>query len=238
VSRRALVTGGVGGIGAAIADALAADGIEVVALDINPDKVAAYAERTGRPAYVADVSRHDDVTRAVAAIESAIGPIDILVNNAGIIRDAMLHKMDPADWQAVIAVNLGSVFNMSRAIVPGMRQRGWGRIISMSSMNGQRGQAGQTNYAAAKAGIIGFTKSLALEVAGKGITVNCIAPGFIETEMTDKIPEHLRRDEKLKIPAGRAGQPADIAAMVAFLASDAASFITGQVLAVNGGQYL
>ncbi|MEO8669513.1 MAG: 3-oxoacyl-ACP reductase FabG [Bauldia sp.] len=238
MSRRALVTGGAGGIGAAIADALARDGAEVIVLDIDPDRLAAYSAATGRAGVAADVSVHDDVARAVGAVERAHGPIDILVNNAGIIRDAMLHKMDPADWTRVIAVNLGSVFNTARAIVPGMRQRGWGRIISLSSMNAQRGQAGQTNYAAAKAGIIGFTKSLALEVAGKGITVNCIAPGFIETDMTASIPNELRVEEIRRVPVGRAGQPEDIAGMAAFLASDAAAFVTGQVLAVNGGQYL
>jgi acetoacetyl-CoA reductase len=238
MTRRALVTGGVAGIGAAIADALARDGAEVIVADIRAENVAAYGKATGRAAYVADVSNYESVARLVERIDQEHGPIDILVNNAGIIRDAMLHKMDPADFQLVMTVNLGSVFNTCRAIVPGMRQRGWGRIINMSSVNGQRGQAGQTNYSAAKAGMIGFTKSLALETAGKGITANCIAPGFIETDMTAKIPKDLYELELKSVPAKRIGKPADIAAMAAFLASDGASYVTGQVLAVNGGQYL
>jgi acetoacetyl-CoA reductase len=238
MTRRAFVTGGVAGIGAAIADALARDGAEVIVADIRAENVAAYSRATGRAAYVADVSNYEAVVALVERIDKEHGPIDILVNNAGIIRDAMLHKMDPADFQLVMTVNLGSVFNTCRAIVPGMRQRGWGRIINMSSVNGQRGQAGQTNYSAAKAGMIGFTKSLALETAGKGITANCIAPGFIETDMTAKIPKDLYELELKSVPAKRIGKPADIAAMAAFLASDSASYVTGQVLAVNGGQYL
>jgi acetoacetyl-CoA reductase len=236
--RRALVTGGATGIGAAIAQHLHSAGHHVVIADLTPQKIAAFHQQHGIDGVVCDVSRYEDVDRAVTDIEARFGPVDILVNNAGITRDAMVHKMTTVQWDSLIDVNLGSVFNTVRCLTPGMRQRGWGRILSISSMTAQRGQIGQANYAAAKAGIIGFTKTIALELAGRGITANCIAPGFILTDMTGKMPPEILAEEQARIPAGRLGIPADIAAAAVFLASDQASFITGQVLAVNGGQYL
>jgi acetoacetyl-CoA reductase len=237
-SRVALVTGGVAGIGAAIGFALAAEGVTVVAVDIAEPKVASYRATTGRPAYVCNVASFDDVVRVAAEVEQAHGPVDILVNNAGITRDGMLHRMEPARWQEVIDVNLTSAFNTVRRFVPDMRQRGWGRIINISSMNGERGSLGQANYAAAKAGLIGFTKTVALESAQKGITANCIAPGFILTDMTAAMPPEVLEQERQRIPVGDLGKPEDIAAAAAFLAGDGARFITGQVISVNGGQYM
>jgi acetoacetyl-CoA reductase len=234
-----LVTGGTAGIGAAIAEALAAEGVEVIVVDVVPDKVKIYGETTGRAAYVMDVADFDQVEQALADIESKHGPIDILVNNAGITRDGMVHKMcRRTQWSAVIDVNLSSVFNTVRLLAPGMRERGWGRIVNISSMNGQKGQAGQANYAAAKAGMIGLTKSIAQEMAAKGVTANCVAPGFILTEMTKAMRPDVLASEAAKIPVGRMGTPDDIAATVAFLTSEKAGFITGQVIAVNGGQYM
>jgi acetoacetyl-CoA reductase len=239
MKRRALVTGGTAGIGAAIAEALAAEGVEVIVVDVVPDKVKIYGETTGRAAYVMDVADFDQVEQALADIESKHGPIDILVNNAGITRDGMVHKMcRRTQWSAVIDVNLSSVFNTVRLLAPGMRERGWGRIVNISSMNGQKGQAGQANYAAAKAGMIGLTKSIAQEMAAKGVTANCVAPGFILTEMTKAMRPDVLASEAAKIPVGRMGTPDDIAATVAFLTSEKAGFITGQVIAVNGGQYM
>jgi acetoacetyl-CoA reductase len=239
MKRTALVTGGTAGIGAAIAEALAAEGVEVIVVDVVPDKVKTYAETTGRAAYVMDVADFDQVEQTLADIESKHGPIDILVNNAGITRDGMVHKMcRRTQWNAVIDVNLSSVFNTVRLLAPGMRERGWGRIVNISSMNGQKGQAGQANYAAAKAGMIGLTKSIAQEMAAKGVTANCVAPGFILTEMTKAMRPDVLASEAAKIPVGRMGTPDDIAATVAFLTSEKAGFITGQVIAVNGGQYM
>ena len=174
----------------------------------------------------------------IARIELELGPIGLVVNNAGITRDGVAHKMDPADFRAVIDVNLMGPFHFCRAILPGMRQRGYGRIINMSSVNALRGQAGQANYAAAKAGLIAMTKSIALEGAAKGITANCVAPGFIKTDMTDAMRADMREKEIAHIPTGRMGVPDDIAETVAFLASDKASYITGQVMSVNGGQLM
>jgi acetoacetyl-CoA reductase len=236
--RLALVTGGASGIGAAIAQRLHADGHTVLIADLTPAKIAEFHARTGIEGVVCDVSNYQDVERAVGEIEARCAPIDIVVNNAGITRDAMVHKMTPVQWDQLIAVNLTSSFNTTRCIVPGMRQRRWGRIISISSMTAQRGQVGQANYAAAKAGLIGFTKTIALELAGLGITANCIAPGFIITEMTAAMPPEVLQAEAERIPAKRLGQPAEIAAAASYLASDGAAFVTGQVLAVNGGQYL
>ncbi|UDL96517.1 3-oxoacyl-ACP reductase [Lichenihabitans sp. PAMC28606] len=235
--RRALVTGGSRGIGAAIAAALRQDGHDVVIVD----RTIATTGEEGRDhrAYELDVSQFAAVERVLAEVEADGGPIDILVNNAGITRDGMVHKMDPvSQWQAVIDVNLTSAFNTVRCLVPGMRQRGWGRIINISSISGLKGQIGQANYAAAKAGLIGFTKSISLELAGKGICANCVAPGFIESPMTSAMPPDALRREAAGIPVGRLGKPDDIAAIVSFLASDQASFVTGQVWSANGGQYL
>jgi acetoacetyl-CoA reductase len=175
----------------------------------------------------------------VQKVESEIGPIDILVNNAGITRDGMLHKMSPENWHAVIATNLSSLFNMSRNVIEGMRARGYGRIINISSVNGQKGQMGQSNYTAAKAGLIGFTKSLAQENAFKGITVNAVAPGYIATEMVRAVPEEVLKSKILPlIPVGRLGEPEEVGRCVAFLASEEAGFITGSTLSANGGQYM
>ncbi|MBC7905224.1 MAG: 3-oxoacyl-ACP reductase [Rhodospirillaceae bacterium] len=238
MARRALVTGGAAGIGAAIAARLQGEGFEVVIVDLSAQRLEDTARRLGMRGWVLDVSDYQAVAHTLAEIETVTGPVDVLVNNAGITRDAFIHKMTPEQWGQVIAVNLSSVFNTVRALAPGMRGRGWGRIINISSMNALRGQFGQANYAAAKAGMIGFTKSIAQELAGKGITANCIAPGFIRTEMTQAMPEEILEQERLKIPAGDLGAPADIAAAAAFLASEDARFVTGQVLSVNGGQYM
>ena len=175
----------------------------------------------------------------MAAVEADLGPVDVLVNNAGITRDGTLHKMEPDNWRAVIATNLDSVFNMSRAVIEGMRGRGFGRVISISSVNGQKGQFGQSNYSAAKAGLIGFTKAVAQENANKGITVNVVAPGYIGTEMVRAVPEDVLKARILPlIPVGRLGEPEEVARCVTFLASEDAGFITGSTLSVNGGQYL
>jgi acetoacetyl-CoA reductase len=238
MARRALVTGGAAGIGAAIAAKFKECGFEVVIVDRSAQRLDDTARQMGVRGWVLDVSDYDAVAKTLAVIEAEAGPIDILVNNAGITRDAFVHKMTPEQWSQVIQVNLCSVFNTVRALAPGMRTRGWGRIVNISSMNALRGQFGQANYAAAKAGMIGFTKSIAQELAGKGVTANCLAPGFIRTEMTMAMPQDILEQERQKIPAGQLGTPADIAHAAAFLASDAAGFITGQVLSVNGGQYM
>jgi acetoacetyl-CoA reductase len=234
MTKRVLVTGGAAGIGAAIAERLARDRFEVVIADLSGERAAATAERLHVRAVTLDVADYAMVERVLGGLE----PIDVLVNNAGITRDAFVHKMSPDQWAAVLAVNLTSVFNTVRVTAPGMRARGWGRIINISSMNGLRGQFGQANYAAAKAGMIGFTKSIAQELAPKGVTANCIAPGFIRTEMTMAMPPDILEAERRKIPAGELGQPSDIAAAAAFLASEDSRYVTGQVLSVNGGQYM
>lgn len=236
--RTALVTGGAAGIGAAIAARLKADGLNVVIVDLAAERLHATAGRIGAAAWVLDVSDFQAVEAVVTEIEAKTGPVDVLVNNAGITRDAFVHKMSPEHWAQVIAVNLGSAFNTVRVLAPGMRSRGWGRIVNISSMNGLRGQFGQANYAAAKAGLIGFTKSIAQELAGKGVTANCIAPGFIRTEMTMAMPPEILDQERRKIPIGDLGAPEDIAAAASFLTSEDSRFITGQVLSVNGGQYM
>jgi acetoacetyl-CoA reductase len=239
MQRRALVTGGTAGIGAAIADALASTGIEVIVVDVVPQKVEQYRAETGRAAYTLDVADFEQVETVLTDIQARHGAIDILINNAGITRDGLVHKMcRRTQWNSVIDVNLSSVFNTVRVLTPGMRERGWGRIVNISSMNGQKGQFGQANYSAAKAGMIGLTKSIALELAAKGVTANCVAPGFILTEMTKAMRPDILEQEAAKIPVGRMGKPEDIAATVAFLSSDQAGFITGQVIAVNGGQYM
>ena len=239
MARTALVTGGTRGIGASIAKALKDAGHTVVVGDIVDDQLASFESETGIRGFKMDVSDFDSVQSAMAQVEEAVAPIDILINNAGITRDGFMHKMDPLkQWDAVIKVNLSSVFNTCRVAAPGMRDRGFGRIINVSSMNGQRGQFGQSNYSAAKAGMIGFTKAIAQELANKGITANCVAPGFILTEMTAAMPAEILDSEVKKIPMGRIGQPDDIASMTVFLASEEAGWITGQVMSVNGGQLM
>ncbi len=239
MSRLALVTGGTRGIGAGISEALSKAGHRVVASYAGRDEAAqAFSKATGISTIKFDVGDYDACAKAVAAIEDENGPIDILVNNAGITRDAMLHRMTPEKWRDVIRTNLDSVFNMTQPLVNGMRERGFGRIISISSVNGQKGQMGQCNYAAAKAGLIGFTRSLAQEGAFKGITANVVAPGYVATEMVRAIPENVLKEKILPlIPVGRLGEVEEIARCVVFLASDDAGFITGSTISANGGQF-
>ena len=236
MARKAVVTGGTRGIGAAISKALKAAGYEVTANYAGNDEAAAkFKAETGIAVRKWDVSDYD----ACEAALKDIGQVDVLVNNAGITRDTMLHKMTKDQWYAVINTNLNSLFNMTRPVIEGMRERGFGRIISISSINGQKGQMGQTNYSAAKAGDIGFTKALAQENAAKGITANVICPGYIATEMVMAVPkEVLEKSIIPQIPVKRLGQPEEIARCVVFLASDEAGFITGSTLTANGGQYM
>lgn len=238
--RLALVTGGTRGIGEAICLKLQAEGYEVAANYASRDEAArAFTDRTGIKTYKFDVANYEDCEAAVQKIEAEHGkPIEVLVNNAGITRDAAMHKMTPEFWDAVIATNLSSCFNMSHAIIDGMRERGYGRIVSISSVNGQLGQFGQTNYSAAKAGVIGFTKALARETAAKGITVNAVAPGYIATEMVKAVPEPVLEKIVSAIPVGRLGEAEEIARSVAFLVAEESGFITGETLSVNGGQHM
>ncbi|MBI3420142.1 MAG: acetoacetyl-CoA reductase [Proteobacteria bacterium] len=237
--RVALVTGGVRGIGAAVAVMLKARGYKVAANYHGADDPAvAFTTRTGISHYKWDVSDFDACQKGVAQITAAIGPIEVLVNNAGITKDGVMHKMTKEQWDDVIRVNLSSVFYMSRSVIEGMRTRGFGRIVSISSINGQSGQFGQTNYSASKAGIIGFTKALAQESAIKGITVNVVAPGYTSTEMVRAMDPAIVEKITSKIPVGRLGQPEEIARAVCFLASDNGGYITGSTLSINGGQYL
>ncbi|MDX1709886.1 MAG: acetoacetyl-CoA reductase [Rhodovibrionaceae bacterium] len=241
MARVAIVTGGTRGIGAAIASGLKDAGCNVAATYHGNDEAAnKFKEETGIHVYKWDVADYDACVEGVKQVESDLGgPVDILVNNAGITKDTTLHKMDAEKWQAVISTNLDSVFNMSRAVIDGMRERGFGRIISISSINGQKGQFGQSNYAAAKAGLIGFTKSIAQENAGKGVTANVVAPGYIGTEMVRAVPEEVLNKKIIpQIPVGRLGEPEEVARCVVFLADDEAGFITGSTLSVNGGQYM
>ncbi len=240
MARIALVTGGTRGIGRAISLALKEAGARVAAnYAANDDAANAFKDETGIPVYKFDVGDFDACKDGIAKVEADIGPIDILVNNAGITRDKPLHKMDPGHWDAVIATNLSSAFNTSRNVIDGMRERGYGRIINIGSINGQKGQFGQVNYSAAKAGLIGFTKAFALETASRGITVNAVAPGYIATEMVMAVPEEVLNAKILPlIPVGRLGEPEEVGRCVAFLASDEAGFITGSTLSVNGGQYM
>jgi acetoacetyl-CoA reductase len=234
----ALVTGGTRGIGHAVVARLKADGFKVAAGYANDEATAkATADELGVMIVKGNVGEFESCKRAVAEVEAELGPIDVLVNNAGITRDAMLHRMTPEQWNEVIFVNLASLFNMSRQVIDGMRQRGYGRIINITSINGQKGQMGQTNYSAAKAGAIGFTKALALETASKGITVNAVAPGYTDTEMVRAVPENVLQQIVAGIPVGRLGKAEEIAACVAFLARDDAAFITGATITANGGQY-
>lgn len=235
----ALVTGGSRGIGAAISIALKEAGYSVAATFAgNEEKAAAFTEETGIKTYKWNVADYDECKAGIAQVEADLGPVDVLVNNAGITRDAMFHKMDPQQWNEVISTNLNGVFNMTHPIWPGMRERGFGRIITISSINGQKGQAGQVNYSASKAGDIGFTKALAQEGAFKGITANVVCPGYIGTEMVRAIPEQVLNEKIIpQIPVGRLGEPEEIARCVVFLAAEESGFITGSVITANGGQY-
>ncbi|MBU2580535.1 MAG: beta-ketoacyl-ACP reductase [Alphaproteobacteria bacterium] len=240
MARVALVTGGSRGIGAAISVALKAAGHTVAANYAgNDDAANAFKAETGINVYKWSVAEYDACAEGIKKVEADLGPVDILVNNAGITRDAMFHKMTPQQWQEVMSTNLNGLFNMTHPIWPGMRERGFGRIVNISSINGQKGQMGQVNYSAAKAGDLGFTKALAQEGAFKGITVNAICPGYIATEMVKAIdPEVLKKNILPHIPVGRLGEPEEIAKLVAFLASDDAGFITGSTISANGGQYM
>jgi acetoacetyl-CoA reductase len=238
--RIALVTGGTRGIGAAISIALKNAGYKVAANYASRDDVAKeFAKVTGIATYKWDISDFDACQQGVTMVSKDLGgPVDVLVNNAGITRDGAMHKMTPENWNAVIDTNLNSVFNMSRAVLDSMRDHKFGRIVNISSMNGQLGQFGQTNYSAAKSGIFGFTKALARETAAKGITVNAIAPGYIATDMVKSVKEEIMKVILSGIPVGRLGEPEEVARAVVFLAADEASFITGETLSVNGGQYM
>jgi len=240
MARVALVTGGTRGIGRAISVALKDAGYKVAANYGGNDAAAdAFRRETGIAVYKFDVGDFHASKAGIARIEADVGPIEVLVNNAGITRDKPLHRMEQKEWDAVIATNLSSAFNMTRHVIDGMRARGFGRIVNISSINGQKGQFGQCNYSAAKAGLIGFTKAVALETASKGITVNAVAPGYIATEMVMAVPKDVLDSKILPlIPVGRLGEAEEIARCVAFLASDAAGFITGSTLAANGGQYM
>jgi acetoacetyl-CoA reductase len=239
MARIAVVTGGTRGIGAATSRSLKAQGYAVAAVYHGNDAAAeAFKRETGIAVFKWDVSDFAACQAGIARIATILGPVEILVNNAGITRDAMLHHMTSEQWRAVIDTDLTSCFNMCRAAVEGMRERHFGRIVNIASINGQKGQVGQTNYAAAKAGIIGFTKALALETASKGITVNAVAPGYIATDMVAAVPQDILQRIVAQIPVGRLGRPEEIARAVAFLVGDEAGFITGATLTVNGGQYL
>jgi acetoacetyl-CoA reductase len=240
MARVALVTGGTRGIGAAISKTLKNAGYSVAANYGGNDEAAqAFKAETGIPVYKFDVSDAAASEAGIKAIASELGPIDVVVNNAGITRDGMFHRMTIEQWQAVIRTNLDSMFAVTRPVIDGMRSRGFGRIIIISSINGQKGQMGQTNYSAAKAGVIGFAKALAQENAAKGITVNVIAPGYIATEMVAAVPEEVLKTKILpQIPVGRLGEADEIGRMVLFLAGDDAGFITGSTLTANGGQYM
>jgi len=239
MARVALVTGGTRGIGEAISIGLQDAGREVVANYASNDAAAHdFHERTGIPVYRFDVSDYEATTAAIGQIEAEVGPVDILVNNAGITRDGTMHRMDHVQWQAVIDTNLGGCFNCAHAVIEGMRERGFGRIVNIGSINGQAGQYGQVNYAAAKSGIHGFTKALAQEGAAKGITVNAIAPGYVDTDMVRAVPPDVLEKIIAGIPVGRLGKADDIARGVIFLTADAAEFITGSTLSINGGQHM
>jgi acetoacetyl-CoA reductase len=240
MAKVALVTGGSRGIGSAISTAMKAAGYSVAATYAgNDDAAAKFKAETGIPVYKWDVSDFDACAAGIAKVEAEVGPVDVLVNNAGITRDAMFHRMSKDQWNAVINTNLNSLFNMTRHVWEGMRNRKFGRIVCISSINGQKGQMGQANYSAAKAGEIGFVKALAQEGARTGITVNAIAPGYIATEMVKAIdPAIIEKSILPHIPVGRLGEPEEIARCVVFLASDAAGFITGSTLSANGGQYM
>jgi acetoacetyl-CoA reductase len=239
MARTALVTGGSRGIGASISIALKNAGYKVAANYAGNDEAAQkFTAETGIKTYKWSVADYDACAAGIKQVEADLGPVEVLVNNAGITRDAMFHKMTPQQWNEVIGTNLNGAFNMTHPLWTGMRDRKFGRVITISSINGQKGQMGQANYSAAKAGDIGFTKALAQEGARAGITVNVIAPGYIGTEMVMAVPEKVRESIVAQIPVGRLGEPDEIARCVVFLASDEAGFITGSTLTANGGQYI
>ena len=239
MARVAIVTGGTRGIGEAISLALQDMGISVAANYAgNDERARDFTERTGIPAYRWDVGDYEACQTGCAQVAADLGEIDIVVNNAGITRDGTILNMSYEDWKAVIDTNLGGCFNMAKAVFPGMRARRWGRIVNIGSINGQAGQYGQVNYAAAKSGIHGFTKALAQEGARAGVTVNAIAPGYIDTDMVAAVPADVLEKIVAKIPVGRLGQASEIARGVAFLCSDEAGFVTGSTLSINGGQHM
>ena len=239
MGRVAVVTGGTRGIGAAISIGLKNAGYAVAAnYGGNDDAAQKFKSETGIEVFKFDVSDFESCANGIAAIEESLGPVEILVNNAGITRDGTIHRMSPENWQQVIDTNLGSCFNMCRCVIDGMRERGFGRIVNIGSINGQAGQYGQVNYAAAKSGIHGFTKALAQEGAAKGITVNAIAPGYIDTDMVRAVPEAVLEKIVSKIPVGRLGHAEEIARGVRFLVADEGGFITGSTLSINGGQHM
>ena len=239
MGRVAIVTGGTRGIGEAVSLGLQAHGFTVVANYAGNDaKAKAFTERTGIKAYKWDVGDHQACLEGCARVAEEVGPIDVVVNNAGITRDGTLHKMSYDDWHEVMRVNLGGCFNMAKATFGGMRERGWGRIVNIGSINGQAGQYGQVNYAAAKSGIHGFTKALAQEGAKFGVTVNAIAPGYIDTDMVAAVPPPVLEKIVAKIPVGRLGQASEIARGVNFLCSENGGFVTGSTLSINGGQHM
>jgi acetoacetyl-CoA reductase len=239
MTRIALVTGGTRGIGRAVSIALKAKGYSVAANYAGNDAAAqAFSDETGIAAFKFDVSDYDAVASGISEIEGQLGAIDILINNAGITWDGPFHKMSKEQWDKVIGVDLTSAFNVTRQVWEGMRDRGFGRVINISSINGQKGQFGQVNYSAAKAGLIGFTKALAMEGARKGITVNCVAPGYIDTDMVADVPEKVLESIIATIPVGRLGKASEIGDMVTFLAGDDAGFVTGATMTVNGAQYI
>lgn len=239
MARVAIVTGGTRGIGEAISLALKDRGHTVVAnYGGNAEKAKAFTAATGIPAYKWDVGDHEATLEGCARVAEEVGPVDIVVNNAGITRDGVLHKMSFEDWNEVMRINLGGCFNMAKACFPGMRERKWGRVVNIGSINGQAGQYGQVNYAAAKSGIHGFTKALAQEGAKFGVTVNAIAPGYIDTDMVAAVPEPVLEKIVAKIPVGRLGHAYEIARGVAFLCSENAAFVTGSTMSINGGQHM
>ena len=237
--RVAIVTGGTRGIGRAISEMLKDQGLTVVANYAgNEEKARAFTAETGIRAYKWDVGDHEACIEGCRQVESEVGPVGVLVNNAGITRDGTLLKMTFADWDEVMRINLGGCFNMAKACFPGMKERGWGRIVNIGSINGQAGQYGQVNYAAAKSGIHGFTKALAQEGARFGITVNAIAPGYIDTDMVAAVPETVLEKIVARIPVGRLGHADEIARGVAFLCAEEAGFVTGSTMSINGGQHM
>ena len=239
MARVALVTGGTRGIGEAISIALKEAGCKVAANYAgNDERAQEFTKRTGIPSFKWDVSDFAACQAGIAKVEADVGPVDILVNNAGITRDGTIHKMDHEMWQAVIDTNLGSCFNMCRVTIDGMRARKFGRVVNIGSINGQAGQYGQVNYAAAKSGIHGFTKAMAQEGARSGITVNAIAPGYIDTDMVAAVPADVLEKIKARIPVGRLGHASEIARGVVFLTADEGGFITGSTLSINGGQHM
>ncbi len=239
MSRIAIVTGGTRGIGEAISVALKDQGFTVAANYAgNENRAREFTDRTGIAAYKWDVGDHEACLAGCEQVTEELGPVDVVVNNAGITRDGTLHRMSYDDWHEVMRVNLGGCFNMSKACFPGMRERQWGRIVNIGSINGQAGQYGQVNYAAAKSGIHGFTKALAQEGAKFGVTVNAIAPGYIDTDMVAAVPEPVLEKIVAKIPVGRLGQAQEIARGVAFLCSEDAAFVTGSTMSINGGQHM